>query len=124
MEGHARLHVDEREVVAERVVQLARDPQALLARAAQRLLLLHPDRLGLPFVADPDALATPNSTSSQAARPVRPTNDGAGPWFSSRSSHGITAKPVAAISAAATRWPRITAPTNVTTRKSQIGPPA
>src|SRR5918994_360176 len=56
VEGHAGLHVDERDVVRQHVVELLGDEQALLAGPAARLLGLHVRQLGAPLAAGADYL--------------------------------------------------------------------
>ena len=54
VERDARLDVDERQLMAERVVQLPGDPQSLLARSPEPLLFAHPGRLGDALPPDAD----------------------------------------------------------------------
>ena len=51
VQRHPRLHVDERDVVGQHVVQLPGDEQALLARATTGLLPGHMGPLGTPLEA-------------------------------------------------------------------------
>jgi hypothetical protein len=51
VQRHPRLHVDERDVVGQHVVQLPGDEQALLARATKGLLPRHVGPLGTPLEA-------------------------------------------------------------------------
>ena len=53
VQGRARLHVDQRDVVRQHVVEVARDREALLAAAASDVRLARP--LGLGLVRAPDA---------------------------------------------------------------------
>ena len=99
----ARLDADERQVVPQRVVELARDPEPLLARAPQRLLLVHPGRLGAPLAPDPDDLGRPNSTRSQAASARTTISEGAGPSRRKKSSQGNRRNPETPTIAAASR---------------------
>jgi hypothetical protein len=57
VQRHPRLHVDERDVVGQHVVQLPGDEQALLARATKGLFPRHMGPLGTPLEADTRDLA-------------------------------------------------------------------
>ena len=56
VERHSRLHVDQRDVVAEHVVQLLRDPQPFLHALAALGLLPGRTRLGEPLATGPESL--------------------------------------------------------------------
>ena len=57
VQGHPRLHVDERDLVGQHIVQLPGDEQALLAGATAVLLPRHLGPLGAPLEADTGDLA-------------------------------------------------------------------
>ena len=68
MQADPGLDVDQRDVVREHVVQLARDAQALLARPTARFLLLNKGTLGGALLIRPRYLgADERLTSSHAA---------------------------------------------------------
>jgi hypothetical protein len=75
VERHPGLHVDERDVVAEHVVQVARDPQPFLAAAAAFGLLRRGLRLLAPFAPGPPQLHR-RDVGGEPRQPPRRARDG------------------------------------------------
>ena len=123
VERDAGLHVDERDVVRDDIVEVTRDPEPLVARAAGVALRAPSAPARRVRSRRMCTISVPVArTINHAASPSAPGQPGAGSLPNQVSAHSKAKYPMTIEIHATARWPAFTTVTNATMSEKKIGP--